>query len=247
MAEGAVVAEGGTNSAPLEPPVMAEAAPLEPPAGDDSIITTNATPLLETKFLETREGRKLSYHKLAGTSPGVVFIHGLNSDMEGKKAQALEQVCKRRGTAYVRFDLSGHGNSSLNFSACNITMWLEDLNSVLSSLTTGPQVLVGSSMGAWLMFLYTMRNPDNIFGLIGIGAAPDFTQEQWKNLSHEEKQMVKKTGVYKLETPYSSDSYELTLQLIQDGDKYSIMEMPGEKWGEGRRRIEEGRVWESGR
>lgn len=189
------------------------------------------------QYLDTAEGRRLAYHKLEGTTPGVVFIHGLNSDMNGLKALALEQVCKRHGKAYVRFDLSGHGQSSLDFNACNVTMWLEDLISVLSSLTTGPQILVGSSIGGWLMFLYTMRNPDDIAGLIGVGAAPDFTQVLWHNLNKEEKQEVKKTGVYKLVTSY--DSYELTLQLIQDGDKYSILDMPGEKVlgeGEGRRR-----------
>lgn len=187
----------------------------------------------DAQFLDTIEGRRLAYHKLEGASPGVVFIHGLNSDMSGKKALALEQVCKRQGKAYVRFDLSGHGQSSVEFSTSNITTWLEDLNSILSSLTKGPQVLVGSSIGGWLMFLYTMRNPDNIFGLIGVGVAPDFTQSLWKGLSKEGKQEVKKTGVFKLETPCCNECYEITLQLIQDGDKYSIMDMPGEGGGEG--------------
>lgn len=201
--------------------------PQEPSQnGRDTSTASTTTPL---QFLETREGRRLAYHKLDGSSPGVVFIHGLNSDMNGQKAVALEQVCKRQGSAYVRFDLSGHGQSSMDFNLCNITVWLEDLNSVLSSLTEGPQVLVGSSLGGWLMFLCTMRNPDNIVGLIGVGVAPDFTQRLWKELSVEGKREVKKSGVYRLETPYSTESYELTLQLIQDGDKYSIMDMPGEE------------------
>ena len=182
----------------------------------------------DVHYLDSAEGRKIAYYKLDGSSPGVVFIHGLNSNMEGEKALALEQFCRRRGFSFVRFDLSGHGKSSLNFTDCNITIWLEDLISILSSLTKGPQVLVGSSIGGWLMFLYTMRHPDNVYGLIGVAAAPDFTQELWKNLSKEEKQEVKKTGIYKLSTPYNSEPYTLTLQLIQDGDKYSIMDMPGE-------------------
>lgn len=196
-----------------------------PPYPSENEISVSSS---EIKFLDTVDGRRLAYRKLDGSTPGVVYIHGLNSDMEGQKAQALEQVCKRRGTAYIRFDLSGHGKSSLDFNVCNITIWLEDLNSILSSLTSGPQLLVGSSIGGWLMFLYTMRNPDNIFGLIGVSAAPDFTQLLWKNLSKDEKREVKKAGVYRLPTPYSDESYELTLQLIQDGDKYSIMDMPGE-------------------
>ena len=187
--------------------------------------TGNASP--EVQFLETPEGRRLAYCKVEGASPGVVYIHGLNSDMTGEKAKALEQVCRRRRTAYVRFDLSGHGQSSTDFNVCNITSWLEDLKAVLTSLTTGPQILVGSSLGGWLMFLYTMRNPDSIFGLIGIAVAADFTQMEWAKLSKDEKKEVRKTGVHRMPSLYSSEPYELTLQLIQDGDKYSIMDMPG--------------------
>lgn len=106
------------------------------------------------------------------------------------------------------------------------------------------------------MFLYTMRNPDNVHGLIGIAAAPDFTEALWKGLSKEEKQDMKRTGIYKLRTPYSEEPYDVTMDLIQDGSKYSIMDMPGEKeWGgregglwkgeggkEGRRAVEGGRI-----
>ncbi len=184
-------------------------------------------------FLDTGEGRRLAYHKLEGSSPGVVYIHGLNSNMNGIKALAIEKFCAHRGISNIRFDLSGHGDSSstLSFKDCNITVWLEDLISVLSSLAKGPQVIVGSSIGCWLMFLYTMRNPDGIHGLIGIAAAPDMTQTLWKKLTKEEKQTVKKSGVCNMFSPYSTEPYQITLQLIQDGDKYSIMDMPGEGWG----------------
>ena len=195
--------------------------------GTATLESRNDQVSLETQFLETPEGRRLAYHKVEGSSPGVVFIHGLNSDMNGEKAKTLEQVCRRRRTAYVRFDLSGHGQSSMDFNVCNITIWLEDLQAVLTSLTSGPQVLIGSSLGGWLMFLYTMRNPENVFALIGVSVAPDFTQMLWKGLSKEEKKEVRKTGVYHMHSPYADEPYELTLQLIQDGDKYNIMDMPG--------------------
>ena len=208
---------------------MAEGGAGSPPKPLDDEV-----PASKIQFLESGEdGRKLAYMKLEGSSPGVVYIHGLNSNMNGDKARALEQACQRRGTAFVRFDLSGHGQSSLDFNVCNITVWLEDLISILSSLTSGPQILVGSSLGGWLMFLYTMRNPDNIYGLIGVGTAADFTQMLWKNLSKDEKQEVKRTGLHRMASPYCTEPYELTLQLIQDGDKYSIMDMPGER-GRGR-------------
>ena len=106
-------------------------------------------------------------------------------------------------------------------------MWLEDLDSIFTSLTSGRQIIVGSSIGGWLMFLYTMRNPDNVCGLIGVSTAADFTHQLWSGLSKEEQQQVKKSGMYKLPSPYSGQPYDLTLQLIQDGDKYSILDMPG--------------------
>ncbi len=181
-------------------------------------------------FLETSEGRRLAYHKLEGSSPGVVYIHGLASDMTGKKAHALEQFCSSQGQAYVRFDLSGHGQSSESFTSCSITMWLEDLNSIMDSLTEGLQVLVGSSIGAWLMFLYTLRNPEKVHGLIGVSAAPDFTQFLWKGLDKDTRRQVGRTGVYHLQSPYSPVPYEISMGLIQDGEKYSILDMPGEGW-----------------
>lgn len=179
------------------------------------------------QFLETPEGRRLAYQKLTGCSPGVVFIHGLKSTMNGHKALALENFCRRRGTSFVKFELSGHGDSSQEFKDCNITMWLEDLNAILSSLTEGPQVLVGSSIGGWLMFLYTMRNPDRITGLLGVSTAPDFTQALWKSLDKATKSEVRKKGVYHLKSPYSDEPYDISLELIQDGDKYSVLDMPG--------------------
>lgn len=192
--------------------------------GGGSSVTDSSLPV---QFLETAEGRKLAYRRFEGSSPGVVFLHGLLSTMNGQKSRALESLCVNKGHAFVCFDLSGHGQSSEKFSECNVTMWLEDLDAVFSSLTSGPQIIVGSSIGGWLMFLYTMRNPDKVCGLIGVSTAADLTQRLWSGLSKEERQQVKKSGVYKLQSPYSDEPYDLTLQLIQDGDKYSILDMPG--------------------
>lgn len=191
------------------------------------IMETKDKPPPPPEYLDTPEGRRLAYHKSPGSLPGVVFIHGLKSDMYGQKSLALEEFCRERGTAYVRFELSGHGRSTQDFKNCDVTMWLEDLNAVLLSLTSGPQVLVGSSLGGWLMLLYTMRNPEKVSGLLGVSAAPDFTQQLWKDMDKETKKQVRKTGTYQLETEYCQEPYEISLELIQDGDKYSVLEMPG--------------------
>ena len=192
--------------------------------GGGSSVNSSTLPV---QFLETSEGRKLAYKRFEGSSPGLVYLHGLCSSMNGQKASALEKLCVSKGHAFVCFDLSGHGQSSEKFNECNVTMWLEDLEAVFTSLTDGPQIIVGSSIGGWLMFLYTMRNPDIVCGLIGVSTAADFTQRLWSGLSKDEQQQVKKSGVYKLQSPYSDEPYDLTLQLIQDGDKYSILDMPG--------------------
>ena len=94
----------------------------------------------EPSFLDTPQGRKLAYHRLHGDLPGVVYIHGLNSTMEGEKCAAVENFCRAAGRAFVRFDLSGHGRSSGALRECTVTAWLEDVSAVLENLTGGPQV-----------------------------------------------------------------------------------------------------------
>ena len=196
-------------------------------AEDTSVDETVASKPVMCSFFDTPEGRKLAYHKLDGASPGVVYVHGLCSDMNGLKAIALEDYCRSRGRAYFRFELSGHGQSSETFTDCNISTWLEDMSAVLDSLTEGPQVLVGSSIGAWLMFLYTMRNPDKVHGLIGVASAPDYTERLWKGLDKDTQQAVKRSGVYKLQSSYDNEPMSITMQLFQDGEKHNILDMPG--------------------
>ncbi len=193
------------------------------------LCTPSTTPsrTLHTPHGDTFNHPLTHFTHTTGSSPGVVFIHGLKSNMNGQKSLALEAYCRSRGTAYVRFELSGHGDSSQNFKDCNVTMWLEDLNTVLSFLTEGPQILVGSSIGGWLMFLYTMRNPDIICGLLGVSIAPDLTQEVWKGLDNDTKREMRKNGVYNLKSGYDNEPYEISLDLIQDGAKYTILDMPG--------------------
>ena len=192
-------------------------APTSKPTGTDSV-----------RYLETPEGRRLAYCKVEGSLPGVVYIHGLASNMNGTKATAIERFCGERGISYVRFELSGHGQSSESFRECTVTTWLEDLQTVMEKVAEGQRVLVGSSVGGWLMLLYTMRNPERVTGLVGIAAGADFTQRIWKEMDKETQQQVKRNGVYHLKSPYHSSPLEITLDLILDGEKHGILDMPGE-------------------
>src|SRR4051812_41106080 len=104
-----------------------------------------------TAFLSRPDGARLAYNRVVGAQPGVIFLHGLMSDRGGTKAMILAEHCARKGYGYVRFDMSGHGESSGQFENGGVSQWTVDAIAVLDELTEGPQVLVGSSMGGWVM------------------------------------------------------------------------------------------------
>ncbi|MBP2275103.1 MULTISPECIES: alpha/beta fold hydrolase [Sphingomonas] len=117
----------------------------------------------------------LAYHLTKGTGPTVVFLPGYGSDMEGTKALALEAWAKRTGHAYLRFDYGGCGQSAGAFEEQTLAGWRDDVLAMLDQLVEGPAVLVGSSMGGWLMLLVARDYPEKVAALVGIAPAPDFT------------------------------------------------------------------------
>ena len=120
-------------------------------------------------------GRRLAYRMRSGNGPTLMFLPGYASDMEGAKALALDAFAERRGLSMLRFDYSGTGSSSGLFEDGTLALWLEDALLLLDSLTTGPVLLVGSSMGGWIALHLALLRPDRVQALIGIAAAPDFT------------------------------------------------------------------------
>ncbi|MDX5985938.1 alpha/beta fold hydrolase [Sphingomonas echinoides] len=117
----------------------------------------------------------LAYHLTEGTGPTVVFLPGYGSDMEGTKALALEAWAKRTGHAYLRFDYGGCGQSAGAFEEQTLAGWRDDVLAMLDQLVEGPAVLVGSSLGGWLMLLVARDHPEKVAALVGIAPAPDFT------------------------------------------------------------------------
>ena len=113
-------------------------------------------------YLETVQGRRIAYFKSDGNSPTLVFLGGFKSDMEGAKAKYLEGWARDNGQSFLRFDYSGHGASSGNFSNLCLSDWLEDSIAVIEQLTEGPQILVGSSMGGWISLLLAEKIPQKI-------------------------------------------------------------------------------------
>lgn len=168
-------------------------------------------------ILHSDHSTKIAYHRTKGTSPGVVFLGGFMSDMEGGKATELEAYCKRSGRAFVRFDYQGHGESSGEFADGTIGLWLKDALAVIDELTQGPQILVGSSMGGWIALLAAKARPARIKGLVGIAAAPDFTVRHWAELSADDQQTILREGRLEVYSEYGPDPYIFTRDLFEDG------------------------------
>ncbi len=170
------------------------------------------------KIFTRDDGATIAYHKTEGSGPGVIFLGGFMSDMDGTKAVALEAHCQAQGRAYLRFDYQGHGQSSGAFTDGTIGKWSEDVIDVLDNLTDGPQILVGSSMGGWIMLLAALARPERVAGLVGIAAAPDFTESlMWKGYTPKIKDTLQRDRIYHQPSEYDDSPYPITMDLIEDG------------------------------
>lgn len=166
----------------------------------------------------------IAYEKIDGKEPGVIFCSGFMSDMTGNKAVALENICRELGHAYVRFDYQGRGQSSGKFADGTIGSWLADTLAILDQVTTGPQILIGSSMGGWIGLLAALARSERVKALIGIAAAPDFTEDLiWDKSSDAQKQELIDKGVVYEASDYGDEPYIITKQLIEEGRQHLLL------------------------
>ncbi len=179
----------------------------------------------KSHHITSHHGTNIAYHQLKGKSPGIIFFGGFMSDMTGTKAMYLESVCQRWGQAYVRFDYSGHGQSSGKFEEGTIGSWLQDALYVLDNLTEGPQIIVGSSMGGWLMTLAALKRPERIKGLVGIASAPDFVEDLGRMQAVQQEALLKE-GICYLPSLSGETSYPITRHLIEEGRMHSVLKAP---------------------
>src|SRR6267143_3461273 len=152
--------------------------------GDSDRSMTNPAPIdQELPFIEVGEGaghRRIAARARAGGTPGLFWLGGFNSDMKGTKALALDAWAAEHGRACVRFDYSGHGESGGAFIEGTIGRWLEESSAVFDQFCTGPQVVIGSSMGGWMALLLAREMAKregartSLAGLVLIAPAPDF-------------------------------------------------------------------------
>jgi len=172
-------------------------------------------------------GTHIAFLKRDGRQHGVVWLGGLKSEMTGTKASALDAWAAREGCAFVRFDYFGHGGSSGNFREGTITKWLGDTLEVLDRLTSGPQVVVGSSMGGWLALLSALARPERVAALLLIAPAADFTERlMWDLFDAKAKRQILETGEWLRPSLYDPEPYPITLALIEDGRKHLLLGKP---------------------
>ncbi|WP_119461028.1 alpha/beta fold hydrolase [Rhodospirillaceae bacterium SYSU D60014] len=183
------------------------------------------------EILARPDGATIAYHRLSGKSedgrPGIIFLSGFASDMTGTKATALEDFCRARGQAFVRFDYSGHGQSSGAFRDGTIGRWTADALAVIDAVATGPQILVGSSMGGWIMLLAALARRERIAGLVGIAAAPDFTEDlMWEALAPGDRETLAREGAVVQPSDYADYPHTITRALIEDGRTRLLLRGP---------------------
>lgn len=180
----------------------------------------------DIQYLDTDQGRRLAYHKFSGRMPAVVFLGGLRSDMTGTKAVHLEAWARRSGREFLRFDYSGHGESSGDFTEGCIGEWHEDTVAAISALTEEKVVVVGSSMGGWQALLLAQRMPERLAGIVTIAAAPDFTEDgYWDQWTAAERKVVMDVGEIVLPSEYG-DAMVITRKLIEDGRDHFVLRSP---------------------
>ncbi len=195
-------------------------------------MTSSAAAGQPPAFIEVGQGdaaRRIAVRARSGGLPGLFWLGGFKSDMQGTKAVALDAWAAERNRACVRFDYSGHGESGGDFVDGTIGRWLEESVAVFERFCRGPQVVIGSSMGGWMALLLARElagrqaTPASLAGLVLIAPAPDFTEElMWKGFSRQARQEIETRGMWLRPSEYG-EPYPITRNLIEEGRKHLLL------------------------
>src|SRR5882757_8214213 len=203
-------------------------------------MTNSSGTAADPTFMAVGSGgdvRQIAVRARAGASPGLVWLGGFKSDMQGTKALALDAWAAEHGRACVRFDYSGHGESGGAFIDGTIGRWLEESTAVFERFCRGPQVVIGSSMGGWIALLLAREiarrqaspaspaSPASVAGLVLIAPAPDFTEQlMWNGFTPEIRQEILTKGVWMRPSPYGDGTpYPITRALIEEGRNHLLL------------------------
>jgi pimeloyl-ACP methyl ester carboxylesterase len=178
--------------------------------------------------------RDIAIRKRPGVEPGLFWLGGFNSDMKGTKAEALDHWAAEQGRACTRFDYSGHGESGGRFEDGTIGRWFEESLAVFTQECSGPQIVIGSSMGGWIALLLARElrrlaaegkpAAARIAALVLIAPAVDFTEAlMWARFPPEIKKQIEQTGSWQRPSEYSQTPYTITRGLIEDGRRHLLL------------------------
>lgn len=190
-------------------------------------IRTGTGTRKDTKLshLDIGDNIRLAYRYRPGRGPTIVFLPGYMSDMEGSKATALDAWAQGEGRAMLRFDYAGCGASGGDFEAQTLAGWRGDVLAMMEEVAEGPVVLVGSSMGGWLMLLAALARPQQVVGLVGVAAAPDFTG--W-GFTQEQKMTILREGRLVEPSPYGEQLYVTSRAFWESGETLRLLHQPVE-------------------
>jgi pimeloyl-ACP methyl ester carboxylesterase len=177
----------------------------------------------ETGWLDRGDGVRLAWRRLPGQGPTIVFLPGFGSDMDGAKAEALAAWCAGRGQAMLRLDYSGHGASGGAFADGTIGLWCSDALRVVDACSRGMLLLVGSSMGGWIALLVALARRARVAALVGIAAAPDFTEDlMWDAAMPAERARLLEQGYVDIPSQYGPPQ-RITRALIEEGRRHLLL------------------------
>lgn len=181
--------------------------------------------MLQTQFHQSLNGHQIAYIHHSGSKPGVLFLPGFRSDMRGSKAEAVAHYCLAHDVEFASLDYIAHGESGGVFDNFTISKALDDVSDIITYVLKHSAVIIGSSMGGWLMLLAALRHPERVSGLIGIAAAPDFTERlMFEKFNPEQHRALREEGVVYEPSEYSHEDYPITQALIEDGRKHLLLD-----------------------
>ncbi len=155
----------------------------------------------------------------------IIFLSGFMSDMTGSKATFLQDLCEEKDIGFIRFDYEGTGLSSGNIKEGSVGRWKENARKIINEIGGEKNILIGSSMGGWIMSLLALEMPEKIHSLIGIASAPDFTERLiWDELDAEIQEQIMDEGYYTVPSDYEAGDYDITKLLIEDGRKHLLLD-----------------------
>lgn len=168
-------------------------------------------------------GERLAFQQIEGSGPTVVYLHGFNLNMREPKAVAVADWARREGRSALLLDLTGCGESGGDFEQCTIDTWRDDILFLIDELTSGPLVLVGASLGGWLMIMVALARRDRVAGLVGIAAGPDFTDWVFDDAV---KGIIREHGRLETPDPESDRPAVITLAFFESGQANLVLHEP---------------------